>query len=455
MVGEVGYEREHRDKRDDRGFDSYEFERMTAVGAATNVNQIAFLSGCVGAYPNSTRKDVTDLALLSKHGVHQETGIDLRCYDANKGKPFSRYANSKMRADRTYTKKKVHPRTPWLFRMATDIGYVTWFGDEFCPNKESHSHWVTQHNFFSEHQFDFVFHHLYCVYQTIMKIHRHIQNIAKPDLVDSFSGKNRHTFPLQHITDLWEKYPDVPKFAFLNNPSAHTYNSDYTKFEQMDDLLVAFLEDFRSRQYLDNTIIVLRGDHGLQGGPTSVDYSVQIEQMAPWTEVLVPRKLLTGEEQAILTSNQDKLTTGFDLYATLSRLIQQRKGPADTTPPWAIDLTQQAIAPTRLCREARIPVDFCPCGNEYARERDDLTTPATFVRDSSSSGGSSSGGSGGGNDSGDSGDSEERKRMNAVLGAALRDRGSFFAPRIRGCNFCDEVFLFIPVEDMCGAKELL
>eukprot|EP00957_Ditylum_brightwellii_P160687 12233380-Ditylum_brightwellii.AAC.1 len=58
----------------------------------------------------------------------------------------------------------------------------------------------------------------------------------------------------------------------------------------------------------NNTIIVLRSDHGLQGGPSPIDFSTQVEHMYPFNNLIVPNTF-RGSSWWIenLFSNQDKL----------------------------------------------------------------------------------------------------------------------------------------------------
>ena len=84
-----------------------------------------------------------------------------------------------------------------------------------------------------------------------------------------------------------------------------------SRAEAYDILLSSFLRRFLSRPDTSNTIVFLRADHGLQGGLTTTDYSIQQEALRPWTELIVP-KTLEGMSLDILFNNQQQLATGFD-----------------------------------------------------------------------------------------------------------------------------------------------
>lgn len=91
-------------------------------------------------------------------------------------------------------------------------------------------------------------------------------------------GKSKHEYAFDVIQGIFDSYHDIPKFAFLSAIAAHDYSVEYGRqalnIELYDEYLVKFLEEMLSvSQEAQNTVIVLRGDHGIQGGPMAIDYS--------------------------------------------------------------------------------------------------------------------------------------------------------------------------------------
>lgn len=185
---------------------------------------------------------------------------------------------------------------------------------------------------------------------------------------------------------MWNAYPEESKFAYLNTLAAHDYSVDLAYqslgLEAYDEYLSTFLGEMLSRPDADNTIIVLRSDHGLQGGPSPIDFSTQVEHMHPFNNLIIPAKF-RGSRSWIekLFANQDKLVTGYDLYNTLRGMIKPRdkengdpiklhhiKGHDSGIPHWSYDLLSQRVPHDRTCEEAKIPHKFCPC----IEERTDL-----------------------------------------------------------------------------------
>jgi len=105
--------------------------------------------------------------------------------------------------------------------------------------------------------------------------------------------------------------------------------------------------------------------------------------MHPWTAIIAPanHQILSLET---FSSNQNRLTTGFDMYHSIRYLMSPSlvKGNDKQNsllfdsgiPPWSHNLFQQMIPPNRNCRDAKIPKKFCPCIDE----RDDVA-PSFYV----------------------------------------------------------------------------
>merc|ERR1711862_1064633 len=136
-----------------------------------------------------------------------------------------------------------------------------------------------------------------------------------------------------------------------------------------------FLEEMLQRPDAQNTIIVLRSDHGLQGGPSPIDFSFQVEHMRPFFNLIVPENLKFHLSLDSLFTNQDKLVTGYDLYNTLrsimtprlkdgKHLIKHKKDYRNGIPTWSFNLLQEAVPNNRTCQDAKVPKEFCPCTEE-------------------------------------------------------------------------------------------
>ena len=136
----------------------------------------------------------------------------------------------------------------------------------------------------------------------------------------------------------------------------------------------AMLSDFLAsvlKNTMQNTLILLKGDHGQHSGPETVEFDVQVEHRMPWGRLLVPSRLVPNAGR--LLTNAGRLVSPFDLHATLQAAllrdsrIGQRAQPEEvqaTASNAPIDLLMTEVPALRTCREARIPDWLCPCQHE-------------------------------------------------------------------------------------------
>mmetsp|Transcript_27789 Transcript_27789/g.47000 ORF Transcript_27789/g.47000 Transcript_27789/m.47000 type:complete len:563 (-) Transcript_27789:166-1854(-) len=191
-----------------------------------------------------------------------------------------------------------------------------------------------------------------------------------------FDGKSRGEIGLEYISQMWDAYDSVPKFAYLNALAAHDYSLDAAHMplssENYDTTVFRFLSNIMARNDSRDTFIILRSDHGLQGGPHPIDYATQIEHMHPFTAVIAPAKhpSLSIDTFAL---NQNRLATGFDIYHSMRYLmsasLNEDKDKSKLLfdygiPRWSYNLLRQSIPLNRDCNKAKIPMQFCPCIDE-------------------------------------------------------------------------------------------
>ena len=143
--------------------------------------------------------------------------------------------------------------------------------------------------------------------------------------------------------------------------------------EAVDGALRSFVRTlFRPSRSGGATALLLRGDHGLQNGPSAIEWSTQVEQRAPWAVLVVPRAALPAGGAAALRANRERLVTGFDLHKTLLGIIARGAGPRDVEaqtaggPTWAYDLSTEIVPEDRTCEQARVPELYCACAQKLS-----------------------------------------------------------------------------------------
>ncbi|XP_075992551.1 uncharacterized protein LOC142987578 isoform X1 [Anticarsia gemmatalis] len=151
-----------------------------------------------------------------------------------------------------------------------------------------------------------------------------------------------------------------------------TMSHDYLNYPMaMDDSYEAFLERLDSNNYLDNTILLLLSDHGIRWGAIRLTKQGRLEERLPFVHILLPPSFQVNYNQAYqnLKQNSKRLTTPFDIYATLSDLIklevisdtnikQRSKRPYGHSRSISLFLP---IPKNRTCKMADIDDHWCTC----------------------------------------------------------------------------------------------
>ena len=337
------------------GFCAANFNKTSVMGQNSIPNQLAALSGC-------TDRNMTNIDSYMREQL-------------NKG----------MNGTLTAWCPKSSLDNPWLYNYLGKMGYITFFGEEFCYTT---SPWVVQSNLFKLNP-DLHMNPLFCRLATAHLIHNEVKtrtplHSVEYDTPDKpqpcVDGRSKQEIGFEYIRGTWDAYYDEPKFAYLNSLAAHDYSIDLAYqslgIEAYDEYLSKFLYEMLQRKDASDTIIVLRSDHGIQGGTAPIDFSAQVEHMAPFNNLIVPEKFRGSSWLQNLYANQDKLVTGYDLYNTIRGIVRPHykggagpvKGYDNGIPEWSYNLLSDVVPDDRTCEEAKIPVDFCPC----LEERTDL-----------------------------------------------------------------------------------
>jgi hypothetical protein len=349
------------------GFCSADFSSHVSLAGANSIpNQVAALAGCVTTKDDQLcGQEEAEIGAICKDPSELHYGLKLRRIRHAMAQLF--WCPTRVGA--------TGERTPWVFATSEELGYVNYFGEEFCFEG---SPYVTQGNVFPSFYADIEPHKVFCRLaerriqdenMTVIKNERWGVEKHEEPCIDGFEcGVEKVRIALDHLEKMWDTYQNRPKLAFLNAVSAHIYTHNWAELyvlaERYDDHISAFLKSMLSREDAKSTVIILRSDHGLQRGPMAMDYSTQVEHTRPWTELLVPESL-PGLSKAAFFQNQNRLTNGFDLYNTLRALMTEHSdGPVQMNntaaiPDWSFNLLRTAIPANRTCRDARLDPAFC------------------------------------------------------------------------------------------------
>ncbi|CDW56209.1 DUF229 domain containing protein [Trichuris trichiura] len=220
---------------------------------------------------------------------------------------------------------------------------------------------------------------------------------------DSFDSKLKDCFGDEHalhvqfsyVEKFFTSYPRGRlKFAFQFFVQFKHHDNNYIKmadhmtvdhlkfFNETGDVImqpyILFDGCLSENGFLNDTVIVVMSDQGSRFSSTRPTIQETLEERNPFLAIILPSwfKQLNPFAMANLHTNSKRLTTPFDLYATLTRIIA-------FSPQRCIRILQRGISlfsevpKSRGCYDARIPLHWCPC-LEWKRKSND-SIMARFV----------------------------------------------------------------------------
>ena len=129
------------------------------------------------------------------------------------------------------------------------------------------------------------------------------------------------------------------------------------KFQR--DLLV-LLKDLNSKNVLNNTVLILMGDHGVRWGKVRETIQGKLEERMPFFAMTFPKwfKAKFSGIDKNLQKNGNRLTTWYDVHATLRHMLSYPDLPKDLKHGQSL-FTE--IPNSRTCKDAFVADFWCPC----------------------------------------------------------------------------------------------
>jgi hypothetical protein len=173
-----------------------------------------------------------------------------------------------------------------------------------------------------------------------------------------------------YVEQFFSKYNQLPTgtapqfaFAFLTDVIS---DGDIAITRAFDENLKKFIERLVKTGLLDNTVLVITGDHGPSFGSSRHTLRGMAEERLPLLVIALPSSFKTKYSQLAnnLVANRDRLTTALDVHAMLLHLLNFNATVQDTVGvsngEMAVSLLRQ-IPIQRNCRTAGIAVHWCMC----------------------------------------------------------------------------------------------
>ena len=125
----------------------------------------------------------------------------------------------------------------------------------------------------------------------------------------------------------------------------------------MDPIVTKFLSEAFKEGLLDDTVLVFFSDHGIRFGLIRETMSGKYEERLPFMHIHMPDKWKSEN----LTVNAHRLTTPFDIHATLKHII---RGEPDRELKYGKSLLEE-ISMNRSCKSIPISDHWCGCHTSH------------------------------------------------------------------------------------------
>ncbi|CAH0697873.1 unnamed protein product [Spodoptera exigua] len=126
---------------------------------------------------------------------------------------------------------------------------------------------------------------------------------------------------------------DGKKFIFSLIDDLSSEN--FTFVPSADDSLLDFLQTMTARRVLEDTLLIVMGDHGPRFSPIRSTHQGMLEERLPLMAIILPHKLIKARPLALkaLVNNKDVLTTPLDIFTTILDVL----GVDEVEPPDKLD----------------------------------------------------------------------------------------------------------------------
>lgn len=174
------------------------------------------------------------------------------------------------------------------------------------------------------------------------------------------AGTPRHKIMLDYARHIFTVYPNKPKFVFgFHGELSH---DSYNLIGAADDDLTEWIQWFEDKGYLNNTVLILMSDHGHRFASVRKTQQGKLEERLPFFSFRFPswfqRKYREAYEN--FEKNANRLTTAFDVHATLASILKFDGAGHGSTNDRAISLFKE-IPEDRTCSDAGIESHWCAC----------------------------------------------------------------------------------------------
>lgn len=170
-----------------------------------------------------------------------------------------------------------------------------------------------------------------------------------------------------YLKDFVRTMADRPYFAFTF--VARLTHDNLNAAAHADEPTLHLLKDLQSSGALNRSVLILFSDHGIRFGPIRQTYIGKFEERMPFIFLIFPPWFSERHPNLAsnLRENQNRLTTPFDIHATLVHLLQLDRRASSELNETLSRLTPHGLSllgpipKDRTCEQASILPHWCPC----------------------------------------------------------------------------------------------
>lgn len=162
----------------------------------------------------------------------------------------------------------------------------------------------------------------------------------------------------QYLKSFYDGYPRKLKFSFSFYCVGH---DDFNSIGWLESDFRLFLKGLQKSGSLNNTMLVIYGDHGTRYGAIRSTMRGKLEERLPFLSISLPTWFSQKHPDLVrnLNINTERLTTPFDVHATMKHVLAF---PEKSSTKYGKSLFDE-VEKSRNCRDAGIPDHFCHCLN--------------------------------------------------------------------------------------------
>lgn len=137
-------------------------------------------------------------------------------------------------------------------------------------------------------------------------------------------------------------------------------HDDINQVETIEPDLISLIRDLKTKGQLDNTLLIVMGDHGTRYGQIRMEIQGKLEERLPLFSMIFPPWFASKYPvlHKNLRINTDRLTSWYDLHATFRHMLNYPHIPSDIKHGQSL---LQEVPASRDCTQANVAPHWCPC----------------------------------------------------------------------------------------------